>query len=324
MTTAQISWNELTSVWQQSQAELQWHCLFSLPFWLETVCRCLGSNGTPLILKVVQDGKLIGVGAFSVAGTTAHFLGISDVCDYQDIMTRPGLEPMVVQSLLGYLADHGIQRLDLRTLRPDSAFIKGFDVFAEKNPFSVKKIIDDVTYETALPNSWDDFLRQLNGKQRHEVRRKLRRLTSHGAYAYRMADNNGALFNATDLFLELFQMNREDKARFMDDTMSVYFRDLIQALSDHQMLRLYFLDVENIPAATVLCFDYNQVRYLYNSGYNAHYQNLSVGVLSKLLSIQTGIEAGCRHFDFLKGSEIYKKRIGGTEVPLYRFKIELK
>lgn len=272
---------------------------------------------------MVQDGNLIGIGAFCVNGTNVNFLGISDVCDYQDIVSRSGRETVVVHSLLDYLVDHGIKHLDLGTLHPNSAFIKGLDRLVEKQPLAIEKTVDDVTYETKLPKSWDDFLLQLNGKQRHEVRRKLRRLESHGHYGYRIAGNNGALQNATDLFLELFQMNREDKAQFMDDTMSIYFRDLIRALADHEMLRLYFLDVENTPAATVLCFDYNQVRYLYNSGYNAQYQDLSVGVLSKVLSIQTGIEAGCSHFDFLKGSEIYKKRIGGKEVPLYRFKIEL-
>lgn len=310
-------------MWRQSRNELQWDCLFVLPFWLETVFRHLGSTGTPLILKVVQDGHLIGIGAFCIDGKTANFLGISDVCDYQDIVSRPGLEPVAVQSFLDYLFDKGIRHLDLRTLHPNSAFIKGLEPLVEKRPQAIEKVVDDVTYETNLPNNWDDFLRQLNGKQRHEVRRKLRRLENHGSYCYHIAGNNGALQNATDLFLKLFQMNREDKAFFMDDAMSIYFRNLIQALSDHQMLRLYFLNVENAPAATVLCFDYNQVRYLYNSGYNAQYQNLSVGVLSKLLSIQAGIEAGCRHFDFLKGNEIYKKRIGGKEVPLYRFKIEL-
>ncbi len=283
----------------------------------------MGIQGSALILAVTRDGKLLGVAPFSVEGTTARFLGISDVCDYQDIVTLAGQETLVVQTLLDELAGKGIQRLDLRTLRPDSAFFRGLDALMEKQPITAERVLDDVTYETPLPSSWDDFLLQLNGKQRHEVRRKLRRLEAQGSFAYRVAPNNGALQSATDLFLRLFQMNRTDKARFMNDTMSSYFRDLIKALADHQMLRLCFLEVESHPAATVLCFDYGQIRYLYNSGYDGQYQDLSVGVLSKLLSIQAGIEAGCRHYDFLKGNEVYKKRIGGQEVPLYRCKIEL-
>ena len=277
-----------------------------------------------MILSVTLDGRVIGIAPFSVKGDTAYFLGIPDVCDYQDLITLPGHEPQVVQSLLGYLTGQGVKHLDLGTLRPDSALFAGLEPLVAEKRIAVERIAEDVTYETSLPSSWDDFLLQLNGKQRHEVRRKLRRLESQGDFAYHAAADNGQLQQATDNFLQLFQMNRPDKARFMDETMSAYFRDLIKALSDHQMLRLYFLDVGSRPAASVLCFDYGQVRYLYNSGYDEQYQDLSVGVLSKLFSIQAGIEAGCRRFDFLKGSEIYKKRIGGHEVPLYRCKIELR
>jgi CelD/BcsL family acetyltransferase involved in cellulose biosynthesis len=108
----------------------------------------------------------------------------------------------------------------------------------------------------------------------------------------------------------------------MDDTMSAYFRELIDRLAQQQMLRLYFLDVDGRPAAAVLCFDYNGTRYLYNSGYDADFHDLSVGILSKVLSIQKSIEDGCGVYDFLKGAEAYKKRIGGKEVPLYRCLVE--
>jgi CelD/BcsL family acetyltransferase involved in cellulose biosynthesis len=183
---------------------------------------------------------------------------------------------------------------------------------------------DDVTYGMDLPSHWEDYLMELGGKQRHEVRRKIRRLQVHGPYAYEMAADNRGLEADIDAFLKLFQLNREDKAAFMDRTMSDYFRDLIQTLAGHGMLRLYLLKIDAIDAATVLCFDYNGVRYLYNSGYDAQYHGLSVGILSKVFSIQTGIDAGCRRYDFLKGSEVYKKRIGGVQTPLYRSRIELQ
>jgi len=55
----------------------------------------------------------------------------------------------------------------------------------------------------------------------------------------------------------------------------------------------------------------------------AQYQELSVGVLCKVFSIEKAIEDGCRRYDFLKGAEVYKKRIGGQELPLYRCRVEL-
>jgi hypothetical protein len=83
------------------------------------------------------------------------------------------------------------------------------------------------------------------------------------------------------------------------------------------------LSVDGEATAGVFCFDYKGIRYLYNSGYNERFKPLSVGVLSKVFSIQKAIEAGCRHYDFLRGPEAYKKRIGGHETPLYQCRLEL-
>jgi CelD/BcsL family acetyltransferase involved in cellulose biosynthesis len=167
---------------------------------------------------------------------------------------------------------------------------------------------DGVTFESALPAAWDDYLMQLSKKQRHEVRRKMRRLENHGDFAYRTAGIDEDLDSATGHFLRLFHMNRTDKSAFMDAAMADYFRELIEAAARHGLLRLHILEVADNPAAAVLCFGYN---------------DLSVGIISKVLSIRSGIEAGCRRYDFLKGAESYKRHLGGKEVPLYRCSVAL-
>lgn len=295
-----------------------------LPFWLLTVWRHLGGKGDPYLLRVTDDTNLLGIVPLSIEDDTAYFLGNPDVCDYQDIIASPGQGVRVINAAIQHLAERGLRRLDLGSLHPDAVALQALNRLASDSALTLHLSQDDVTYEMDLPPHWDDYLMQLSSKQRHEVRRKIRRLQVHGPYAYQMAVDNGGLEAETDAFLKLFQLNREDKAAFMDQTMSDYFRDLIQTLAEHGMLRLYLLKIDAIDAATVLCFDYNGVRYLYNSGYDAQYHELSVGILSKVFSIQTGIDAGCRRYDFLKGSEVYKKRIGGVQTPLYRGRIELQ
>jgi CelD/BcsL family acetyltransferase involved in cellulose biosynthesis len=63
--------------------------------------------------------------------------------------------------------------------------------------------------------------------------------------------------------------------------------------------------------------------YLYNNGYDERFKSLSVGLLGKLLSIRDSIRSGMRAYDFLKGAEAYKRRLGGQPVQLYRCLIEL-
>jgi CelD/BcsL family acetyltransferase involved in cellulose biosynthesis len=292
------------------------------PFWLQTVWRHLGGGGEPHIVTVVADQRVIGIAALALDGPTARFMGSHEVCDYQDLVCAPGCEVQVLASVIDHLAAQGIRQMDLRTLRPDALALAALQHLAPDR-CAAGRTDDDVTFESMLPADWEGFLGQMDGKQRHEVRRKIRRLETYGPFAYRAAAPPEKLDAAADCFVGLFRRNRADKADFMNDTMVAYFRDLIAALDDQRMLRLFFLEVAGQPAASVLCFDYNGVRYLYNSGYDEQYEPLSVGILSKVFSIQTAIAAGCWRYDFLKGAETYKRRIGGQELPLYRCQVAL-
>ncbi len=323
-TIKEITWNEFEGIWKSSDQELNWNCLFVLPAWLRPVCKHLGSDGQPAILAVYDKSRLIGLAPLKLRGDAAFFLGHADVCDYQDIIAVPGLEQAVIERVFDYLRANGIRRLELKTLRPDAAVLQAARILSAKHRFDMMLHQDDVTFEMNLPADWDAFLSQLSGKQRHEVRRKIRRLTEFGSVEFTAVGGNGDLAEATETFIDLFGRNRRDKADFMTGRMPGYFRDLIHNMAGCRILQLYLLKINHIPAAAVLCFDYKGVRYLYNNGYDDAFHELSIGILSKVFSIQKGIEAGCWKYDFLKGAEIYKQRMGGTRLPLYCCEILLQ
>jgi len=258
----------------------------------------------------------------SIGGSTARFLGAPEVCDYQDLISAPGRQQQVLETVLAHLVGQGIRRLDLRTLQPNALVLEALATISPQ-PGNTELSPDEVAYAALLPDSWEGYLLQLDGKQRHEVRRKLRRLDNLGRIGYRCIDTRAALGAAVDAFIALFRANRPEKAAFMSAAVEGYFRDLIRGLADRHMLRLCFLDVNDRPVASVLCFDYLGTRYLYNSGYDERFESWSVGALSKILSIRNAIEAGCRRYDFLKGAEVYKKRLGGMETQLYRCMLEI-
>ena len=110
----------------------------------------------------------------------------------------------------------------------------------------------------------------------------------------------------------------------MTSRMESYFVSLASAMSELQLLKLCFLELDKQPAAAIMCFDYKDTYYLYNNGFDPRFRHLSVGLLSKVLSLQDIIQKGRKKFDFLKGEETYKRRMGGKEVPLSRCQIQLK
>ena len=98
-----------------------------------------------------------------------------------------------------------------------------------------------------------------------------------------------------------------------------------RALVQHLVLegRDLRVHLDALPVAMIMTFDYNESIYLYNSAYNPDYSHLSVGILSKILCLRDSINKGKQKWDFLKGGESYKHRIGGREVALSRCRIEL-
>ena len=102
-----------------------------------------------------------------------------------------------------------------------------------------------------------------------------------------------------------------------------FFNLIFNAMAQRHLLRLYTMHINDTLAAMTVCFDYGNCLYLYNNGYNPMFRDLSVGTLSKVLSIRDGISTRKNSFDFLKGDEAYKKRLGGTKQNLYRFVVTL-
>jgi CelD/BcsL family acetyltransferase involved in cellulose biosynthesis len=323
-TVKEINWKEFHRIRQTPGLDLNWNCLFVLPSWLQPVCTHLKAEGQPAILAVYDCSRLIGLAPLTLQGRTARFLGNADVCDYQDIVAVNGCGQAVADALFEHLGAQGIRHVILKTLRPDAVVLQAVKGLALQRRLSMTLHAQDVTYEMPLPSDWEQFLSRLSGKQRHEVRRKIRRLEAYGSVELSAAGTDVDLREATDTFIDLFGRNRRDKSEFMTGPMEAYFRDLIQAMADCGTVRLYVLKVNREAAAAVLCFDYNGVRYLYNNGYDEKFQDLSIGILSKVLSIKKAIEAGCRAYDFLKGAETYKKHIGGEQVPLYCCEILLQ
>jgi CelD/BcsL family acetyltransferase involved in cellulose biosynthesis len=175
-----------------------------------------------------------------------------------------------------------------------------------------------VTVEMDLPDSWEAYLEKLDKKQRHEVRRKLRRFWAAGNVKYHCQKvDSQDVDELTNTFLKLFSLSRGEKASFMTVRMQVFFRALAEAMAGIKLLRYGILEVESQPAAMIIGFDYNGTMYLYNSAYDPQYDSLSVGLLSKVLCIGESINLGRKKWDYLKGAERYKYQLGGREVKLY-------
>jgi CelD/BcsL family acetyltransferase involved in cellulose biosynthesis len=323
-TISKISLTELDVLRADYQQQLSWPHPFVLPVWLKVWWDIFGSGHESFIHAVQEDGKIIGIAPLMKTADVVSFLGATDVCDYQDFVTAPGKENVFFSALLDNLKKQGIRSLNLAHVRPDSVVLNSLVPLAQEKGCVVETTREDISFEMDLPGTFDGYLESLTTKQRHEVKRKLRRLTEEGTINYRFISKEPELSEALGTFYRMFVESRQDKAAFLTDKMKVYFNTLVATLADSGLLRLGVLELDNKPVAEILCFEYQSCMYLYNSGYDPQYVGLSAGLLSKVMAIKDSIDKGIKKFDFLKGPEPYKAHLGGKEVPLFRCRIEIK
>lgn len=318
------SFDSLTSCWLQSESLLMWDCIFVLPPWLEVWWHDFGSEAE-LYLGTFRKGETIaGIAPLLLRGTEASFIGSTDLCDYLDFVIVPGKEVDFFNILLDDLQGRGIRRLNLRPLRPNSSVLTYLVGIARNRNYDVIRKVEDVSLELDLPPTWQEYLNTLTQKQRHEVNRKLRRLGEAGDVNYRVVEDSDSLLDSMDLFLRLFRESREDKAIFLTNRIESFFQSLVKATARSGLLKFGILELNASPVAVVMYFDYNNSVFLYNNGYDPKHSFLSVGLISKVLCLKDSVEKGRSKFDFLKGAEDYKYRLGGKEITLYGCEISFK
>lgn len=302
---------------------LKWSSPFILPAWLESWWAVFGAGYEDLLYSAWSGRELVGLAPMMRQGEEASLIGSPDVCDYLDFIIKPGMEELFMVALLAQLRKEGIAKINLSGQRPEATAFQG--LFKNNDDLGWRAAFsrEEQSYELALPATWEAYLSALPKKQRHEVRRKLRRLEKEvPAYEYSNLTGEKEVVAFLPLFYELFLQNPE-KAAFLSPEMKNYFQILVNATARTGIARFVVLTIDHEPAAAVLYFDYANRIWLYNSGYKSEYRNLSIGLISKILLIKDSITKNHQTFDFLKGQEVYKSRLGGIPTPIYHLTLSI-
>ncbi len=326
----QPEWN---SVLRNSAADTPFLTYEWQKTWSDCLCSCEGE----LHLVTVRDsGALLGIAPlFVLSEPDEHgqprrllrLIGSVDASDYLDLIALRGREREVFNAMLDALGQcETWDAIDLwnvpeasptRTLLPELGAARGWKVLDEKQV--VCPII-------RLPAQFEDYVQSLDKKERHELRRKLRRAeATEGVnwYAITGQDHAHDLDEAAESFISLMMKSRSDKSDFMTDDMRRFFHQMIKATHAGGFLHLAFLEVGGVQVATYLSFDYNQKRLVFNSGLETEgFQALSAGIVLVARIIDEAIQRGYTEFDFLRGDEKYKYQLGAKDTWIYHMRAE--
>jgi CelD/BcsL family acetyltransferase involved in cellulose biosynthesis len=253
-------------------------------------------------------------------GRMLRFVGCVEVADYLEVIIRRGAEQAVFTTLVDYLMGEGLahwDRLDFCNVREGSPTLEIMPDLLEARGLDVTVKFEDVCPVIDLPGTWDEYLAMLDGKQRREVRRKMRRADGHGL-TWRVVGPEDDLDAEVVSFIRLMEASAPDKTEFMTlPGNRDFFTRLAPAMMAKGWLQLVFLDFKGAPIAAYLNFDYANRIQVYNSGLDPDQMALSPGWVLLGHTIQHAIEQGRDEFDFLQGDEEYKHRMGGQDVKVW-------
>ena len=161
----------------------------------------------------------------------------------------------------------------------------------------------------------EGFLSTLGKKERHEIRRKVRRAEAAGEVRLDSIDP----LTDIDLFIELHQKRWGEKGLFPatrgGEQSRVLVRRLFELFGVDGPFRLTTLTVGERAIAAGLHFETESDLY-YNAGIDPDARDLSPGVLIHAY-VRRALERGLRRMD-LRGDEPYKYEWGAVDEPIQR------
>ncbi len=314
---------ELKAAWDallfESSADVPFLRFDFLNTWWETRGGGEWPHAELAIITAEEDGRLCGAAPFFIAENHGRrslmLLGSIEVFDYLDFIARPQDLPEFVEALLDFIPTIGLawDVLDLYNIIDHSPTLPLLQSAAEKRSWNFQLEQLQSSPYIPLPGDWETYLAGIKKKQRHEIRRKMRRLEENETPSrwYTVEDGDD-LHAEMDAFLALMEQDAE-KVTFLTQPMRDFMHQVADSADKAGILQLSFLEIDGRKAAGKFLFNYRNRIWAYNSGVDQFFREHSPGWVLLGFLLQWANEHEIEEFDFMRGDEEYKYRFGAID-----------
>jgi CelD/BcsL family acetyltransferase involved in cellulose biosynthesis len=317
-------WNELL---EQSISHVPFLRFEYLQTWWQTRGGGEWPQAELAIITAENENVLVGIAPFFLTEREGKrclmFLGSIEISDYLDLIVREqDLRPFL-KGLMDFLPDSGLdwETVELFNILENSPSLPALAQAASEAGLRQETTRLQHSPFIPLPADWETYLSGIDKKQRHEIRRKMRRAEeAAGEVRWYIVEDGSTLEAETEGFLRLMS-NDEDKAKFLTPAMRAHMQLAVRCAFEAGCLQLAFLEVKGEKAAGYLNFDYLDKMWIYNSGLDFKFSEYSPGWVLLANLIRYAIETGHAEFDFMRGNEDYKYRFGAVDRYVMRLKV---
>ncbi|NIO15839.1 MAG: GNAT family N-acetyltransferase [Deltaproteobacteria bacterium] len=285
-----------------------------------------------LVIAGVQGEKVRGAGLFYLREkpSTYFLIGGKSLSDRLGFVIERGFEQKFIGGFFAYLAG-------MESMRGSRFVINNVNGGTPQ-----QEVLEDIRGKTAglkmetvdsspyieLPADFDAYLMSLSGKQRHELRRKIKRASEGlGGIRVDVVDGRDAsrLPLAMEEFVRLHSSSNTGKLNFWKGRRREFFDAIAGEFGEAGWLKILFLlgGSRDERVAALMIFDYGGDYLLYNSGFDPAHRRSSPGIVLISDAIKRAIGEGRKRFDFLRGEERYKYELGSRNRAVYRVEFDV-
>lgn len=280
-----------------------------------------------VLVSARENGSLLGIAPLFLAeyeGRPSLLLaGSIEISDYLDLIVRQADHARFLSGLLDFLASTLTDKwrsVDWYNLPDSTTTLTALKEEASKRGWTHLEEMYRPTPRIALNGNFEEYLSRVEKKQRHEIRRKIRRAEESGRGVRWVISDMVDVEAEIDSFLSLMEQD-QGKAGFLQKDMRAQMRAVIRTAYEHGWLWLAFLEADGQRIAAALNFDYNGKLWGYNAGVNRAFMDLSPGWVLLGYVLQWACENKRCEFDFMRGDEEYKYRFGAVNKYVMRVKL---
>lgn len=271
------------------------------------------------LVSASEGGNLLGIAPLFLAEHEGRqsllLLGSIEISDYLDLIVRPSDLPRFLPALLDFFASSyapAWRGFDWYNLPDASSTLPVLRAEMTRRGWAYEEEIYRPTPYIPLPGDFEAYLASIDKKQRHEIRRKMRRAEESGQNVrWYIVKDEATLDAEAEACCHLMAQDPAKQA-FLTQTMRSQMKAMIHAAFKAGYLQLAFMEVDGQKAAGYLNFDYGGRIWVYNSGLDQRFRELSPGWVLLGHLLQWANEHGRREFDFMRGDEEYKYRFGAV------------
>ncbi len=315
---------EIDSFEQLSEYSQQWNELLqnsdtNVVFLTYEYCRSwweiFGQDQELLVLLARKDSEIIGIAPLTITTTrglgrtvsVVEFLGTVQ-SDYMDFIVGSDKE-VVLDAFYGYLWSIR-DRWDvirLRQIPEDSSTIRlsREHLGTSKRPFCFRQ--GSGCMAVLIRGHKEEIQKRIN--QQKTLRNCINRLKRMGEIEYGYAKDTQECLSYMDSFFQL-HINRWKStltlSTFYNERERQFYRRLVQALSNKGCLHFAYLNLNGVPIALIVGFEYNGSLSVHRTVYDRLYYKYSPGRIIVRYAVQYCLDNGLRDLDLLAGIEEYK------------------